>query len=88
MRANAKQAPKDVVHVPQEALAKAHLPDDPSCAGVFVVIVRRAPGNVWDVEHTADGRIRRIKRPGRPRPDQRLNAGVRSNAPDHGLVTM
>ena len=27
-----------------------------------MVIVRRAPGNVWDVEHTADGRIRRIKR--------------------------
>ena len=31
-------------------------------SGVFVVIVRRAPGNVRDVEHTADGRIRRIKR--------------------------
>ena len=27
-----------------------------------MVIVRRAPGNVRDVEHTADGRIRRIRR--------------------------
>ncbi len=41
---------------------RGYLPDDPSYEGVFVVIVRRAPGNVWDVEHTADGRIRRIKR--------------------------
>ena len=41
---------------------KGYLPDDPGYEGVFVVIVRRAPGNVWDVEHTADGRIRRIKR--------------------------
>ena len=48
-------------------LAKAYIPDDPGYEGVFVVIVRRAPGNVWDVEHTADGRIRRIKRK-KPRP--------------------
>lgn len=45
-----------------EDLAKGYVPDDPGYEGVFVVIVRRAPGNVWDVEHTADGRIRRIKR--------------------------
>jgi hypothetical protein len=45
-----------------EDLARGYLPDDPGYEGVFVVIVRRAPGNVWDVEHTADGRIRRIKR--------------------------
>ena len=37
-------------------------PRRPGFKGVFAVIVRRAPGNVWDVEHTADGRIRRIKR--------------------------
>ena len=34
----------------------------PHCEGVSAVILRRAPGNVWDIEHTADGRIRRIKR--------------------------
>ena len=46
-----------------EDLARGgYLPDDPGYEGVFVVIVRRAPGNVRDVEHTADGRIRRIKR--------------------------
>ena len=45
-----------------EDLAKGYVPDDPGYEGVFVVIVRRAPGNVCDVEHTADGRIRRIKR--------------------------
>ena len=39
-----------------EDLAKGYLPDDPGYEGVFVVIVRRAPGNVRDVEHTADGR--------------------------------
>jgi len=50
-----------------EDLAKGYLPDDPGYEGVFAVIVRRAPGNVWDVEQTADGRIRRIKRK-KPRP--------------------
>jgi len=50
-----------------EDLAKGYLPDDPGYEGVFAVIVRRAPGNVWDVEQTADGRIRRIKHK-KPRP--------------------
>ena len=45
-----------------EDLAKGYVPGDPDYEGVFAVIVRRAPGNVWDVEHTADGRIRRIRR--------------------------
>ena len=45
-----------------EDLARGYVPGDPGFEGVFAVIVRRAPGNVWDVEHTADGRIRRIKR--------------------------
>jgi hypothetical protein len=45
-----------------EDLAAGYLPDDPSFEGVFVVIVNRAPGNVWDVLHTADGRIKKIKR--------------------------
>lgn len=45
-----------------EDLVQCHLPEDPSFQGVFLIVVGRAPGNVWDVEHTADGRIRRIKR--------------------------
>lgn len=45
-----------------EDLAASHVPEDPNYEGVFVVIVNRAPGNVWDVQHTADGRIRRIRR--------------------------
>ena len=45
-----------------EDLARGYVPDEAGYEGVFVVIVGRAPGNVWDVEHTADGRIRRIKR--------------------------
>ena len=45
--------------------------------GVFVVIMGWAPGNVWDGEHTVDGRIRRIKRnvPRPGSPEQRLPSG-------------
>ena len=35
-----------------EDLARGYLPDEAGDEGVFVVIVGRAPGNVWDVEHT------------------------------------
>jgi hypothetical protein len=45
-----------------EDLAESYLPEDPSFEGVFLIVVGRAPGNVWDVQHTADGRIRHIKR--------------------------
>jgi hypothetical protein len=45
-----------------ETLSAPRLPEDEGFEGVFRIIVGRAPGNVWDVEHTADGRIRRIKR--------------------------
>jgi hypothetical protein len=45
-----------------EDLAESHLPEDPSFEGVFLIVVGRAPGNVWDVQHTADGRIKDIKR--------------------------
>jgi hypothetical protein len=38
------------------------VPEASNFEGVFLIIVNRAPGNVWDVEHTSDGRIRRIKR--------------------------
>ena len=47
-----------------EDMAGDYVPGDTDFEGVFAVIVRRAPGNVWDVEHTAAGRIRRKK----PRP--------------------
>ena len=45
-----------------EDLAAVHLPHDSSFEGIFAIIVNRAPGNVWDVQHTADGRILKIKR--------------------------
>ena len=66
VRGWAKGAGVPVVHNKSgdrnEDLARGYLPDDPGYEGVFAVIVRRAPGNVWDVEHTGDGRIRRIRR--------------------------
>lgn len=46
----------------KEEIGRDYLPEDPNFEGVFLVIVARAPGNVWDVQHTADGRIRRIRR--------------------------
>lgn len=45
-----------------EKISHELIPADPRCEGVFLIIVGRAPGNVWDVQHTADGRILRIKR--------------------------
>lgn len=45
-----------------EDLAAAHLPESGSFEGTFAIVVNRAPGNVWDIQHTADGRIRRIQR--------------------------
>ena len=56
-----------------EDLARAYVPDDPGYEGVFAVFVRRAPGNVWDVEHTADARIRRIRRIKRKKPRPWVN---------------
>lgn len=44
-----------------EDIAGQHVPE-PGFEGVFLIIVGRAPGNVWEVEHTSDGRIRNIKR--------------------------
>jgi hypothetical protein len=45
-----------------EHIAEKCMPADPRREGVFLIIVGRAPGNVWDVVHTADGRIRHIER--------------------------
>lgn len=46
----------------KELISAAHLPTDPDFTGLFLVVVGRAPATVWHVEHTVDGRIRRIER--------------------------
>ena len=46
----------------KEVISHAHLPADPTFEGVFLVVVGRAPARVWQVQHTTDGRIRRIER--------------------------
>lgn len=38
-------------------IAQPYLPQDPKFTGLFLVLVSRASGLVWDVTHTADGRI-------------------------------
>jgi hypothetical protein len=45
-----------------ERISEKCVPADARHEGVFLVIIGRAPGNVWDVVKTADGRIRHIKR--------------------------
>ena len=45
-----------------EEVSEGYMPRDPSFEGVFLIMVGRAPGNVWDVQHTADGGIRNIRR--------------------------
>lgn len=46
----------------KELIADAHMPTDAEFTGLFLVVVGRAPGSVWQVQQTADGRIRRIER--------------------------
>lgn len=46
----------------KEDISEAHRPADPEFEGVFLIVVGRAPGQVWDVVPTVDGRIRRIQR--------------------------
>jgi hypothetical protein len=43
-------------------IAQQHLPQDPAFSGLFLVLVSRASGLVWDVSHTADGRIRNLSK--------------------------
>jgi hypothetical protein len=43
-------------------IAQQHLPQDPEFCGLFLVLVSRASGLVWDVSHTADGRIRNLSK--------------------------
>jgi hypothetical protein len=38
-------------------LAEQHIPQDPAFVGLFLVIISRASGLVWDVKQTSDGRI-------------------------------
>lgn len=45
----------------KEEIAEKYLPEDPDFCGLFLVLVGRAPGLVWDVSHTSDGRIRNLK---------------------------
>jgi hypothetical protein len=48
---------------PQERkheLAEQHIPQDPAFVGLFLVIISRASGLVWDVKQTDDGRIHRL----------------------------
>ena len=46
----------------KELISAACMPADPDFTGLFLVVVGRAPASVWHVEHTTDGRIRRIER--------------------------
>lgn len=43
-------------------IADDHRPDDPGFVGVFLVIIGRAPGLVWDVQRSEGGQIRTIER--------------------------
>jgi len=41
-------------------IAQQYLPQGSEFSGLFLVLVSRASGLVWDVSHTADGRIRNL----------------------------
>lgn len=41
-------------------IADKHLPEDPAFTGLFVVLISRAMGLVWDVSHTKEGCIRNL----------------------------
>jgi hypothetical protein len=43
-------------------IAQEHLPKNAEFCGLFLVLVSRASGLVWDVSHTQDGRIRNLAR--------------------------
>lgn len=42
-------------------IAQPYLPQDPQFSGLFLVLVSRASGLVWDINHTADDRIRNLR---------------------------
>ena len=43
-------------------IAQKHLPEKADFCGLFLILVSRASGLVWDVSHTSDGRIRDLRR--------------------------
>jgi hypothetical protein len=43
-------------------IAQKHLPEQADFCGLFLVLVSRASGLVWDISHTQDGRIRDLRR--------------------------
>jgi hypothetical protein len=43
-------------------LAEQHIPQDPAFVGLFLVIISRASGLVWDVKRTDDGRIHSLSK--------------------------
>jgi hypothetical protein len=43
-------------------IADSYRPDDPEFVGLFLVIIGRAPGLVWDIQRSRDGRLRSIAR--------------------------
>ena len=43
-------------------IAQRHLPQEPEFSGLFLILVSRASGLVWDVSHTADGRIQNLSK--------------------------
>jgi hypothetical protein len=55
----AKREGIPVVHCPPGArkheLAEAYLPQEPGQLGVFLILVAKAPGLVWEVQHSNDG---------------------------------
>jgi len=51
----------------KDEIAEEHRPRDPHASGVFLIVVNRAPGEVWHVQRSQQGVIRHIERK-RPRP--------------------
>ncbi|MCJ7702020.1 MAG: hypothetical protein MUO62_10585 [Anaerolineales bacterium] len=43
-------------------IAQKHIPKNANFCGLFLVLISRASGLVWDVSHTQDGRIRNLAR--------------------------
>ncbi len=44
----------------KHGIAEKYLPEEPESTGLFLVLVSRAMGLVWDVSRTKDGRIRNL----------------------------
>jgi len=68
IRAYAKRHDVPVVYTKSKddprkhVIADSYRPDDPEFVGLFLVIIGRAPGLVWDVRRSERGQIRSIER--------------------------